>query len=187
MCYRPGTAGGTAIAEILLGEINPSGILPFTYPRYNGDITTYDHKFKETEQQLIAGKSNMLAFNPQWEFGKGLSYTSFDFSNLKIDKLKFSKKDSVKISVDVMNTGKRSGKVTIELYSRDHYASITPSQKRLRKYSKIHLESGEKKTITLYIYSKDLEFVTNNLQSITEPGKFDLIIKNLKKEIEYYD
>jgi beta-glucosidase len=187
MCYRPGTNGGKAIVEILLGEINPSGILPFTYPKYNGDITTYDHKYKETEQQLIIGKSDTLAFNPQWEFGQGLSYTMFEFSNLKSDKIKFSKNDSVKVSVDVSNTGKRSGKVAVELYSRDHYASITPSQKRLRKYSKINLEPGEKKTVTFYLFPKDLEFVTNNLQPITEPGKFDLIIKNLKTELEYND
>ncbi len=187
MCYRPGNKGAQAIAEVLFGEVNPAGKLPFTYPRYNGDITTYDHKFKETEQQLAPGVSEFVAFNPQWAFGHGLSYTSFSYTNLKVDKKDFSRKDSVQVQVDVTNTGSRVGKEVIELYSRDHYASITPSERRLRKYTKIELKAGEKQTVVFTIKVSDLQFVNNDLATVTEAGTFDLIVGNLRTEIHLND
>lgn len=185
MCYRPGNKGAEAIAEVLYGDVNPSGKLPFTYPRYNGDITTYDHKFKETEQQLTPGASEFVAFNPQWQFGHGLSYTTFAYTNLKVNKTDFTAKDSVLVTVDVENTGTRTGKVAVELYSRDHYASITPSERRLRKYSKIELKPGEKQTVSFIIKSTDLQFVNNELKSVTEAGKFDVMVDNLRTEITF--
>lgn len=185
MAYRPGNAGGIALAEILTGEVNPSGALPFTYPKYAGKITPYDHKFKDTEQQLEAGKSDFLAFQPQWEFGHGLSYTTFTFSDLVLDKDTISNNDSVRVSVLVKNSGQYSGKVAVELYSRDHFASITPSEKRLRKYTKIALLPGEESMVEFYINHSDLKFVNNDLQWVTEPGKFDLMVQGLKKEILY--
>ncbi|MGN6646289.1 MAG: glycoside hydrolase family 3 N-terminal domain-containing protein [Cytophaga sp.] len=187
MCYRPGNKGAQAIAEVLFGEVNPSGKLPFTYPRYNGDITTYDHKFKETEQQLSPGVSEFIAFNPQWPFGHGLSYTSFSYTNLKVDKKEFSLKDSIQVQVDVTNTGSRTGKEVIELYSRDHYASITPSERRLRKYAKIELKAGEKQTVLFTIKASDLQFVNKDLITVTEAGAFDLIVGNLRTEIHLND
>ena len=185
MCYLPGSKGADALAEILFGDINPSGKLPFTYPRYDGDITTYDHKFKETEQQLSPGVSEFIAFNPQWPFGYGLSYTTFSHSNLKVNKTGFTKNDSVLVTVDVANTGVHSGKIAVELYSRDHYASITPSEKRLRKYTKIELKAGEQQTVSFTIKATDLQFVNSALQTVTEPGKFDLIIDQLHTEISF--
>ncbi|HSY62490.1 MAG TPA: glycoside hydrolase family 3 N-terminal domain-containing protein, partial [Cytophaga sp.] len=185
MCYRPGNKGAQAIAEILYGDINPGGKLPFTYPRYNGDITTYDHKFKETEQQLKPGVSEFIAFNPQWPFGHGLSYTTFIYSNLKVNKTDFTGKDSLVVTVDVSNAGKRTGKVAVELYSRDHYASITPSEKRLRKYTKIELKAGEKQTVSFVIKASDLQFVNKDLKIMTEAGAFDLMIENLRTEIHF--
>jgi beta-glucosidase len=185
MCYRPGNKGAQAITEVLYGNINPSGKLPFTYPRYNGDITTYDHKFKETEQQLKPGVSEFIAFNPQWQFGHGLSYTTFAYSNLKVNKKDFTKKDSVLVTVDISNTGTRTGKVAVELYSRDHYASITPSERRLRKYTKIELKAGEKQTVSFTIKASDLQFVNKDLKTVTEAGAFDLMIENLLTEIHF--
>jgi beta-glucosidase len=185
MAYRPGNAGAIAISEILTGEVNPSGVLPFTYPKYTGKITLYDHKFKDTEQQLAAGQSDLLAFQPQWEFGHGLSYTDFTFSDLTLDKETFNSNDSVKVSVKVKNAGQLSGKVAVDLFSRDHFASITPSVKRLRRYTKIALQPGEEKTVEFFISHNDLKFVNNDMQWVTEPGKFDLMVENLKKEITY--
>ena len=187
MCYRPGNKGAQAIAEVLFGEVNPAGKLPFTYPRYNGDITTYDHKFKETEQQLAPGVSEFIAFNPQWAFGHGLSYTSFSYTNLKVDKKDFSRKDSIQVRVDVTNTGSRAGKEVIELYSHDHYASITPSEKRLRKYTKIELKAGETQTVVFTIKTSDLQFVNKDLVTVAEAGAFDLIVGNLRTEIHLND
>lgn len=183
MCYRPGSNGAQAIAEVLFGDVNPSGKLPFTYPRYNGDITTYDHKFKETEQQLAPGLSEFVAFNPQWEFGHGMSYTTFTYSNLRVSKIAFTKNDSIVVMVDISNTGNRIGKVAVELYSRDHYASITPSVRRLRKYTKTELKAGEKQTVSFTIHPSDLQFVNKDLATVTEAGKFDLMVENLRTEI----
>jgi len=185
MCYRPGSKGAQAITEVLFGEINPSGKLPFTYPKYNGDITTYDHKFKETEQQLAPGVSEFIAFNPQWAFGHGLSYTTFSYSNLKVDRSTFTKSDSIQVYVDVANTGNRTGKMAVELYSRDHYASITPSERRLRKYAKIELKAGEKQTVSFTIKASDLQFVNKELVTVTEAGSFDLMVGNLRTEIHF--
>lgn len=185
LAYCPGTMGSQAISDILTGKENPSGRLPFTYPRYNGDIQTYDHKFKETEQQLKPGVSEYVAFQPQWEFGYGLSYTSFSFNNLKVNKPTFTSTDTLLVTIDVQNTGKKKGKTSVELYSRDHYASITPSQRRLRKYTKIELEPNEKRVVTFKITAKDLAFVNAAQTWVTEPGSFDLMIENNKVEIEY--
>jgi beta-glucosidase len=187
MCYRSGSKGAEALVEVLYGDINPSGKLPFTYPRYNGDITTYDHKFKDTEQQLSPGISEFIAFNPQWAFGHGLSYTTFTYSNLKVSKAEFSKKDTVVVTVDVLNSGTRVGKIAVELYSHDHYASITPSERRLRKYTKIELQAGEKQTVSFTINATDLQFINDNLKSVTEVGTFDLMIENLRAEIHFND
>jgi len=185
MAYRPGNQGARAITEVLTGEVNPSGILPITYPKYNGDITTYDHKFKETEQQLVAGQSDFLAFQPQWEFGHGLSYTTFDFANLKVNKNTLSANDSLNVTVDVTNSGKVAGKIAVELYSRDHFASITPSERRLRKYTKIELQPAQKQTVSFTVHARDLQFVNHDLKTVTEPGDFDLMVKGLKTTVSY--
>lgn len=187
MCYRPGSKGADALVEVLYGDVNPSGKLPFTYPRYNGDITTYDHKFKDTEQQLTPGVSEFIAFNPQWPFGHGLSYTTFTYSNLKVSTAEFSKKDSVVVSVDVLNSGTRAGKVAVELYSRDHYASITPSVRRLRKYTKIELQAGVKQTVSFTMNATDFQFINENLKAVTEAGTFDIMVENLRAEIHFND
>lgn len=185
MAYRPSNYGAKAIVETLLGKNNPSGKLPFTYPKYNGKLTTYDYKFKETEQQLTPGASEYIAIDVQWPFGHGLSYTTFEYKNLKVEKNEFSKNETLKVTVDVSNTGKTDGKVAVELYSRDHYASITPSQKRLRKYQKIYLKAGETETVSLNITAGDLAFVNNQMQTVTELGAFDLMIETLKVEVNY--
>jgi beta-glucosidase len=185
LAYRPGNAGGQALSEILLGDVNPSGILPFTYHKYTGKITLYDHKFKDTEQQLAAGESDYEAFQPQWEFGHGLSYTKFEFSGLKTDKKEFGTNDSVKVSVQVKNVGAVAGKVAVDLFSNDHFASITPSVKRLRKYTKIELQPQESKEVVFYVNKEDLKFVGQDMKWVTEAGSFDLIVKDLKTEIVF--
>ena len=185
LCYRPGNMGGQAIANILTGKENPSGVLPFTYPKYNGDIQTYDHKFKDTEQQLVPGLSEMVAFTPQWEFGYGLSYTSFKISDLKVNKNIFGANDTLIVSVTVSNTGNSKGKIAIDLFSRDHFASITPSVKRLRKYNKIELNPAESKMVTFYLTQADLSFINDRNMRVTEAGLFDLMVANNKVTVEY--
>lgn len=180
MAYLPGNEGGPAIANIITGKVNPSGELPFTYPRYSNDLITYDHK--HTERIDAANGEN--AYNPQYPFGYGLSYTSFEYSDLKINKDVFKEDEEIKLSVKVKNTGKREGKETVQLYISDHYASITPSVKRLRAFDKIALKPKEEKTVTFTLNPSDMAFVGRNNKWITEEGMFTAKIGGLEKEFE---
>ncbi|MBX9850278.1 MAG: glycoside hydrolase family 3 C-terminal domain-containing protein [Cytophagaceae bacterium] len=171
MAYLPGNEGGRAIAEILFGDANPSGKLPFTYPRHTGSLCTYDHKFCETKDINFGFKG----VNPQYEFGFGLSYTSFKYSDLKISKDTIGKSDTLNISIKVANTGQREGKEVVQIYTKDLYASITPSVKRLKRFSKISLKPGESKTVSFKITPADLAFVNNENKWITEPGQFEVL------------
>ncbi len=175
MAYEPGDYGGLALADIIYGKINPSGKLPFTYPRYENSLLWYDHKHTETLDQSF-GRN---AFNPQWEFGSGMSYTSFEYSNLVIsnDTLADGK---LQISVTVTNTGKVAGKEVVQLYIADRYASITPSVKRLRGFEKINLQSGEAHIVTFTISAEDIAFVGRDSKWIAEAGWFDIFIGDEK-------
>lgn len=168
--YLPGNEGGRAIAEILFGDANPSGKLPYTYPRYVHALLTYDHKMSEAND-----------YKPQFEFGHGLSYTTFAYSDLKISSKELTQNGKLNISVKVTNTGNREGKEVVQLYITDKVASITPSNKRLRGFEKIDLKPGESKTITFTIQPKDIAFVGLDNKWITEPGEFEINIKNLKE------
>ncbi len=177
--YWPGDEGGRAIAETLFGLNNPSGKLPFTYPRFANDLVTYDHKYSETKDKNFGTN----AFNPQWEFGFGLSYTNFEYSNLTLSDSIFS--DSFEVTVTVKNTGDRAGKETVLLFTEDKVASITPSVKRLRKFEKISLEPGEEKNVSFKVSKTDLAFMNNNFQWVTEPGDFKVMIGDLTSHIEF--
>ncbi len=180
--FLPGDFGGEAIADVLFGDVNPSGKLPITYPRFSNSLLTYDHKGTD----LVKQDFSMNAFNPQWEFGHGLSYTEFIYSDLHLDKNKLSQNndDKIQISVNVRNNGKRAGKEVIQLFISDMVASITPPVKRLRAFEKINLEVGESKTITFSISAKDLAFVGIENKWITEPGAFEIEISGLNDVFE---
>lgn len=183
--YLPGNYGGDALADILFGDVNPSGKLPYTYPSYPNSLANYYHK--PSEEQVGAQGAYLYEsdYNPQYEFGHGLSYTQFEISNLSLDKTNFTEGDSILVNVNVKNTGQRAGKETVLLYSSDVLASITPDVKRLRKFSKIFLEAGESKTVKFVLYPRDLAFVNLNNEWTTEPGEFLIQIGQLKKEIEF--
>lgn len=173
--YLPGDEGGRAIANVLLGEVNPSGKLPYTYPRYSNTLLTYDHKGTD----LVKQDFSMNAFDPQYEFGHGLSYTTFEYSDLKVaDKMGMD--DELKISVKVTNSGDRDGKEVVQLFISDKYASITPPVKRLRGFEKVMLKKGESQEVTFTIKAKDLAFVGADNKWITEPGEFEVQIAKEK-------
>jgi len=182
MGYLPGNMGGVAIADVLFGDVNPSGKLPFTYPRNPNDLVIYDHKFSES----IPANWYDKGFDPQYEFGFGLSYTQFKYENLVLstDSLAFA--DTLVVSVDVTNTGSRDGKEVVQLYSNDLVASITPSVRRLRGFDKIELKAGEKKTVSFKITARDLAFVAANNKWTTEAGQFELYIDKLKTSFFIY-
>ena len=180
--YLPGNFGGDALADILYGEVNPSGKLPYTYPRYPNATIGYIHKPSE-EQKKAEGVYNYEAdYNPQYRFGDGLSYTTFDYSDLKINKTEIGVGEDLEISVKVTNTGNRKGKEVVELYTSDLYASkITPDVKRLRRFTKIELAPKESKTINFIISTDDLKYADNNGESILEPGEFKILVKDLEE------
>lgn len=182
----PGSKGGEALADVIYGDYNPDGKLPFTYPRYNNEILTYDHKFLDAAEEIVSPIYKYgYRFNPQYHFGHGLSYTEFSFSDLKLNGDKLKQGDSLLVSFKVKNTGVKAGKTVAELYSRDHVASVTPSVKRLRKFTKIHLNPGEEKELSFTLKEADLSFINQELKRVTEPGKFSVIIGEMEKEFEY--
>ena len=174
----PGNYGGDALANLLAGDANFSAKMPYTYPREINSLNTYDYKVSE-EVGTMAGAYNYDAkVSLQWPFGYGLSYTTFEYSNLKVDKATFSADDVLTVSVDVKNTGSRAGKEAVLLYSSDLVASIVPDNKRLRDFTKIELQPGEVKTVTFQLPAKNLAFVGADGKWTLEEGDFILKIGN---------
>ena len=180
----PGNYGGDALANLLAGDANFSGKMPYTYPKEINSLNTYDYKVSE-EVGTMAGAYNYDAkVSLQWPFGYGLSYTTFDYANLKVDKASFTSDDILTVSVDVKNTGSRAGKEAVLLYSSDLVASIVPDNKRLRDFTKIELQPGETKTVTFKLPAKDLAFVNADGNWTLEEGEFVLKIGKLTQSIQ---
>ncbi len=180
----PGNYGGDALANLLAGDVNFSAKLPYTYPREINSLNTYDYKVSE-EVGTMSGAYNYDAkVSLQWPFGYGLSYTTFEYSNLKVDKASFTADDILTVSVDVKNTGSRAGKEAVLLYSSDLVASIVPDNKRLRDFTKIELQPGEQKTVTFQLPAKNLAFVNADGKWTLEEGDFELKIDRQKQDVK---
>ena len=174
----PGNYGGDALANLLAGDANFSAKMPYTYPREINSLNTYDYKVSE-EVGTMAGAYNYDAkVSLQWPFGYGISYTTYEYSNLKVDKKQFTAADVLTVSVDVKNTGAKAGKEAVLLYSSDLIASIVPDNKRLRDFTKIELQPGEVKTVTFQLPAKSLAFVGADGKWTLEEGDFILKIGN---------
>jgi len=177
MAYNPSNEGGTAIADVLFGDVNPSGKLPFTYPRTPNGLVNYDHKPFETENTAFGN----LAFKPQFSFGEGLSYTTFAYKDLRIDKQTISPNEELNVSVTVTNTGSRAGKEVVQVYVSDLVASLSPPNRRLRRFAKVNLEPNESRTLTFKLRREDLSFIGADNKPVLEPGEFDVKIANLSQ------
>ena len=175
MAYNPSNEGGTAIADVLFGDFNPSGKLPFTYPRTPNGLINYDHKPFETENTAFGN----MAFNPQFRFGEGLSYTTFTYSDLRLGKQTIAMNEELPVTVTVTNAGKRAGKEAVLLYVSDLAASISPPNKRLRRFAKISLEPGQSRTLTFKLRREDLSFIGADNKPTVEPGDFDVTVAGL--------
>ena len=174
----PGNYGGDALANLIAGDANFSAKMPYTYPREINSLNTYDYKVSE-EVGTMAGAYNYDAkVSLQWPFGYGISYTTYEYSNLKVDKTSFTADDILTVTVDVKNTGSRAGKEAVLLYSSDLVASVVPDNKRLRDFTKIALEPGELKTVTFLLPAKNLAFVGADGKWILEEGDFILKVGN---------
>ena len=174
----PGNEGGNALARLLAGDDNFSARMPYTYPRYSSSLTTYDYRVSEESGTMEGVYDYNAQVDVQWPFGFGLSYTTFTYSNLKVDKPNFGPADVINISVDVKNDGPRAGKEAVLMFSRDMVASIVPESRRLRAFTKIELQPGETKTVTFQLPATDLAFVGNDDQRHLEPGEFLIQIAN---------
>ncbi len=173
--YLPGNFGGDALADVLAGDVNPSGRLPYTYPKFEQGLITYDHKPGQNIDGKMEGVYDYGAqTSVQYPFGFGLSYTTFEYSDLSVDKKEFVSGDVLVVSVDVKNTGKVAGKESVLLFSSDLAASLSPDVRRLRAFEKIELQPGESKTVSLKLAADDLAFVNEKGRWTLEAGDFKL-------------
>jgi beta-glucosidase len=180
MAYNPGNEGGQAIADILFGDVNPSGKLPITYPRYANMLFTYDHKTLEGDE----GAATPL-YAPQFEFGYGLSYTSYAYSDLQVTPPTATGAQKIQVAVTVKNTGDRAGKEIVQLYLNEAAASITPPLRRLKRFAKIQLQPGETRRYTFELGSEDLSFINAENKRVVEPGLFHVQVGGLTQSFEW--
>jgi len=175
LALNPGNEGGRAVSDVLFGDYNPNGKLPVTYPRFPGYLATYDRRAFETD-----GKDyEKSPFYPQFEFGYGLSYTSFAYSDLRLSSKSIPMSGEMTISATITNTGIRAGKETAILYLRDEIASITPNGKRVKRFAKIYLEPKQSKTVTFKLSREDFSFINLDNKPTVEAGDFTVMIGNL--------
>lgn len=178
-----GSETGAAVAEVLFGDVNPSGKLTATFPRNVGQLPIY-YGHKSTGRPLAEGgsfqkfRSNYIDVinSPLYPFGYGLSYTTFDYSDLKLDKSSFKAGQSIQASVTLRNTGKYDGEEVVQLYIKDLVGSITRPVKELKGFQKVFLKAGESKVVTFTVSEEDLKFYNNDLKFVAEPGDFTLFI-----------
>jgi len=166
--FLPGMEGSEAIADILFGDVNPSGKLPISYPRAVNDITPYDHK------PIEAFESNH--YRPLYPFGHGLSYTSFETSGLKLAKSQIGRGENLDLTVKVKNTGQRAGKETVLVYLHDVAASVSRPVKQLKAFKKIELKPDQQETLQFTLTPQDLSFIGLNMQRVIEPGEFQVMV-----------
>lgn len=176
----PGNYGGDALALLLAGKRNFSAKLPYTYPKWTNALATYDHKPSETVPMMQGAYGYTADIDVQWPFGYGISYTTYEYSDLKVDKKEFSPSDDLTISVTVKNTGNMEGMEPVILYSSDLVASSTPDALRVRGFDKVSLKPGESKTVTFTIPASALAFVNYQNKWTLEEGEFEFTIASLK-------
>jgi beta-glucosidase len=177
LALNPSDMGGAAIADVLFGDYNPNGKLNFTYPRHPHNYLTYDHKLFEVEDTSFGN----VATSPQFYFGHGLSYTTFEYSDLKLSSRSIPMPGEITVSFKITNTGKRAGKETAILYLRDEVATLSPPGKRVKRFAKITLAPGESRTLTFKLNKDDFSFIGANNRPTVEAGDFTVLVGNLKE------
>lgn len=184
-----GSEAGNAIADVLFGDYNPSGKLPMTFPRSEGQIPIYysylntGRPAQNDSDRFYRSAYNDLSIYPQYEFGYGLSYTQFKYSDLKLSSTKMSPAGKITVSCTITNTGKYAGEEVVQLYLRDKVASLVRPVKELKDFQKIGLQPGQSKTIQFVLDKDKLSFYNAKLQWIAEPGEFDLMIGSSSADI----
>jgi len=184
--WIPGEFGGNAVADILFGDVNPSGKLSITVPRHSGQLPSYYNYMPEKEYWITEAWGKPYAdmpATPLWEFGYGLSYTKFEYSNLKISPSETGPYGNINVSIDVQNTGTCEGKEVVQLYLRDLIATVTVPVKELHGFSKILLKPGETKTVNFTLKHDDLALYDKNMNYVVEPGTFEVMVGSSSQDI----
>lgn len=184
-----GSQAGNAIADVLFGDYNPSGKLPMTFPRSEGQIPIYyshlntGRPAKNDSDRFFRAAYNDLSIYPQYEFGYGLSYTSFTYSDLKLNATRMSPAGTITVTCSITNSGKYAGEEVVQLYLRDKVASLVRPVKELKDFQKVKLQPGEAKILRFVIDKDKLSFYNEKLQWVAEPGEFDLMIGSSSSDI----
>ncbi len=178
--WLPGEQGGTALADILFGDYNPSGHLPITIPRHSGQLPVF-YNMKPTKGNWVENRVRVRNYvdmpgSPLYWFGHGLSYTTFEYGNLKIDPPATGVGGSVRVSIDVRNSGQRDGEEVVQLYIHDVISSVTRPVEELKGFEKIALRAGESKTVQFTLTPEELSFLDRNLERVVEPGTFRVMV-----------
>ncbi|MDH7447939.1 glycoside hydrolase family 3 N-terminal domain-containing protein [Aquimarina sp. 2201CG14-23] len=181
MGYLPGNYGADALADLVYGVENPSGRLPINYPKHPHAFVNYNHKHSDN---IVVPNYYESDYDQQYEFGDGLSYTTFEYSDLSLNAIEMSEDESIEVSVKITNTGNRKGKESVLLFISDLYASITPEVRALKGYEKIELDAAESEIVHFTITKDELSFVNENLKTTAEPGDFEINVGGLKKKIK---
>ena len=178
-CWHPGEATGTAIADVLFGIVNPSGKLTITFPISVGHIPAYYNRKNSSPVHYVTSDKEYL-----YPFGYGLSYTSFEYSKLTIDKQLITKGETATVKIDVKNTGDMAGDEVVQLYIHDLMGSVTRPVKELKGFERISLSPGETKKVSFTITSDKLEFYNEDMKKVVEPGMFDIMVGSSSEKLD---
>jgi beta-glucosidase len=184
-----GSEAGNAIADVLFGDYNPSGKLPMSFPRTEGQIPIYYNHYntgrpaKDDNDKTYVSSYIDLQNSPKFPFGYGLSYTSFTYSDLKLSKNKINRNEEITISLKITNSGKMAGEEVVQLYLRDRFASIVRPVKELKGFNKIALQAGETREVKFIINNETISFYNNNIELISEAGEFDVMVGSSSEDI----
>jgi beta-glucosidase len=188
-----GSEAGNALADVLSGDYNPSAKLPMTFPRAEGQIPIYYNHFStgrpaasDNDRHYRSAYTD-LSLSPRYAFGYGLSYTTFRYDELQLDKKKMKAGEQIKVQLKVTNTGKYAGEEVVQLYLRDRFGSVVRPVKELKDFAKISLQPGETKTVQFIIDKEKLSFYNDRLQWVAEPGVFDIMIGSASDDIRVKD
>jgi beta-glucosidase len=186
--WEPGERGGQAVADVLFGDYNPSGHLPITIPRGVGQLPAY-YNYKLSKSYWIDGgwthtKGYVdMPGTPLYPFGYGLSYTQFQYSNLRIEPSEIRTEDEAHVSVDVENTGKQAGIETVQLYVRERFTPVATPVKQLRGFERVTVNPGQKKTVSFTLGPEDLQLLDQDMHWRVVPGTFDIMVGKSSADI----
>jgi beta-glucosidase len=182
--WNCGEQGGNAVADVLFGDYNPSGRLAVTFPRHVGQLPVYYNYSIAKEGAMRRGYADMSPY-PLYDFGYGLSYTTFEYSDFKIDEKTIKPNGTAHVSVTVKNTGQRAGEEVVQMYIRDLITSVYRPVKELKGFTKISLQPGESKIVEFTLTPNDLMMLDRNMKWVVEPGTFRVMVGKSSKDIKY--